>query len=123
MRSRGYEREGLGELTRKLRRQPTLAEDRLWQALRRKALGTKFRRQVPYGCYILDFVSLECALVIEVDGGQHQDNPTDRARDAWLRERGLTVLRYWNNQVMMDLPTVLADIDLARRAAKKPPAP
>lgn len=123
MRSRCFEREGLADLARELRHQPTLAEDRLWQAVRRKALGAKFRRQVPYGRYILDFLAIDCSLAIEVDGSQHRDNLYDQERDSWLRARGLTVLRFWNNEITDELPAVLAAIHQAIQAKRMPPPP
>jgi very-short-patch-repair endonuclease len=63
------------KLQKKLRNAPTDAERTLWQQLRARQLeGCKFRRQHPYGDYILDFVCLEKKIVVEVDGGQHADN-------------------------------------------------
>ncbi|KTS78306.1 DNA (cytosine-5-)-methyltransferase [Pseudomonas oryzihabitans] len=86
---------------RSLRRNQTDAERALWQHLRGKRLqGLKFRRQHPHGRYILDFVCLEARLVIELDGGQHQDSPADRERDAWLQARGFQILRFWNHDVL-----------------------
>jgi very-short-patch-repair endonuclease len=59
------------------------------------------------GNYIVDFVCLEKRLVVEVDGGQHADRASyDGERDAWLRERGFRVLRFWNNDVMQNIDGV-----------------
>ena len=88
---------------RDLRREPTDAERRLWRALRlRRFASRKFRRQVPMGSYILDFACLEARLVIEVDGSQHLDQQRAHhvVRDAWLREQGYRVLRFWDSQVL-----------------------
>lgn len=97
---------------RRLRRQPTDAEVRLWQYLRRRQLaGCRFRRQYPVGPYIVDFACLEPRLVVEVDGGQHAAAlEYDRHRSAFLASRGYRVLRYWNNQVLHETAAVVADI-------------
>jgi very-short-patch-repair endonuclease len=87
---------------RALRKNPTEVERQLWRHLRLWQLdGHKFRRQQPIGNYIVDFVCLEKRLVVEVDGGQHADRGShDAERDAWLREQGFTVLRFWNHEVL-----------------------
>jgi len=93
---------------RALRRGQTDAERLLWYHLRGKRLqGHKFRRQHPYGRYILDFVCLEARLVIELDGGQHQGSANDRERDAWLETQGLQTLRFWNHDVLTQPDAVL----------------
>ena len=85
---------------RKLRRTMTEAEHRLWRALRARRLAhAKFRRQVPLGPYIADFLSRRPRLLIEVDGGQH-GGPRDATRDRHLAERGYRTLRLWNVDVM-----------------------
>ncbi len=96
----------------RLRATMTDAEQRLWYHLRgRRFMGLKFRRQMPLGRYVVDFVCLEQRLVLELDGGQHVDRTgADQDRDAWLRACGFRVLRFWNNEVMEDLPGVLARI-------------
>ena len=85
----------------------TDAEQLLWRHLRNRELGVyKFRRQKPIGPFIVDFVSLEAGLVIELDGGQHLDDSVyDAKRDRWLREQGYLVKRYWNHQVFNELVT------------------
>lgn len=85
---------------RELRANMTDAERRLWGNLRQRTLGFRFRRQAPIGPYITDFVCFEKRLVVEVDGGQHWGSRSDQARDAWLREQGFTVLRFWNHEVL-----------------------
>ena len=89
---------------RRLRKQSTDAEKSLWRLLRSRQLGGhKFRRQAPLGRYIVDFLCLERKLVIEIDGGMHQLRANaDRARSKWLEERGYRVLRFWNNQVLLE---------------------
>ena len=85
------------ERVRKLRREQTDAERALWAKLRNKWLhGLKFRRQQPVGPYVVDFVSFETRLVVEVDGGQH-NRPDVRVADmewtSWLERNGYQVLR------------------------------
>ena len=105
------------DLARKLRRQQTDAERTLWAQLSsRRMQGVKFRRQQPIGPYIVDFVSLERRLVIEVDGGHHGEEVTmirDRERAIWLKERGYEVIRFWNNDVQGNLEGVLDKISEA----------
>ena len=110
---------------RSMRRQPTPPEQRLWNALRRRALdGHLFRRQAPVGPFILDFYCPACAIVVEVDGATHADPATDRNRDAWLHAHGIRVLRFWNNDVMANLPGVLEVIGAALRSGPSPqPSP
>jgi very-short-patch-repair endonuclease len=87
-------------IAKRLRKRQTEAEKRLWSHLKAKQLnGIKFRRQEPLGEYIVDFVSFDKKLVIELDGGQHAGDIRDAARDAWLHSQGFTVLRLWNNEV------------------------
>ena len=95
--------------SRRLRRDLTTAEQILWRALRQRQIGNyKFRRQYPIGNYVLDFVCLEAGLVIEVDGGQHQENTGyDQDRTLWLEQQGFRILRFWNNEVMSNLDAVL----------------
>lgn len=96
---------------RKLRQDQTEAEKRLWYVLRaRRFLGLKFRRQAPIGPFIVDFLCKERRLVIEADGGQHADNPRDRARGQWLEDNGYTVLRFWNSDILTNTSGVLARI-------------
>jgi len=91
-----------------LRHQMTEAENLLWRHLRAHRLGgAKFRRQQPIGPYIVDFVHFGARLVVEVDGGQHNESPTDARRDAWLRSQGFRVLRFWNNEILQSAEAVL----------------
>ena len=87
---------------RALRRDDTQAEARLWNALRDRRLGGwKWRRQVPQGNYIVDFLCIEAALVVELDGSQHQDQlEYDARRTAYLGRKGLTVIRFPNGAVL-----------------------
>lgn len=101
------------ERARRLRRDSTEAEMKLWLALKdRRLRGLKFRRQHPFGRFTLDFYCAEAALVVEVDGGQHAEITAarDAGRTALLERRGLLVLRFWNNEVLETLEGVLARI-------------
>jgi very-short-patch-repair endonuclease len=105
---------------RAMRRVPTDAERKIWFLLRDRRLdGIKFRRQVPFGPYILDFVCFERRLVVEVDGGQHADSQSDKVRDTRLQARGFRVVRYWNTDVLENPDGVLTDL-LAHLAAQDP---
>lgn len=96
---------------RRMRSAPTEAEERLWGALRNRRLDTlKFRRQVPIGRFIADFVCMEAKLIVEVDGTQHAENARDLVRDKELEQRGFRVLRFWNDDVMRDLDAVCETI-------------
>jgi len=106
-------------LARALRGRQTDAERVLWARLRDRQLGgTKFRRQQPLGQYIVDFISLDRRVVVEVDGGQHVENgeaKRDEERTAWLESRGYQVLRFWNNDVLLNMEGVLERIMQAVR--------
>ncbi len=98
---------------RELRDGMTVAERVLWKRLRYENLGPKFRRQHPIGQFIVDFYSRECNLVIELDGGVHQEteiHERDEAREEYLKSLGLCVKRYKNTDVLDHLNDVVADI-------------
>ena len=90
-----------------MRREPTFTERALWRLLRdRRLAGLKFRRQVPIGDYIVDFLCVSHHLVVEADGPMH-DAARDAIRDAWLRSKRFRVLRFANSQIMLDPDSVL----------------
>ena len=95
---------------RRLRRNTTDAERALWRVLSRGQLdGQRFRRQHPVGRYVVDFACVPAKLVVEVNGGQHDEQrDADEARDSWLRTRGYRVLRFWNHDVLR-APRVVAE--------------
>ena len=99
---------------RQLRQKQTDAERALWMRLRRKQVEeVRFRRQQPVGPYIVDFASFEKKLVIEIDGSQHNGEKVkdrDEQRAMWLKERGYHVLRFWNNEVLLNMEGVLERI-------------
>jgi very-short-patch-repair endonuclease len=126
--------EGLGErgldvfaqglkYARELRKQQTPHEHTLWQQLRAKRFsGYKFRRQQPLGRFIVDFVCFSQRLIVELDGSQHAEAAEyDAQRDAWLKQSGYRVLRFWNNDWAMQREAVLETIWDALQAA--PPLP
>jgi very-short-patch-repair endonuclease len=99
---------------KKLRANTTPHERILWRALRELPLeGTHFRRQAPIGPYVVDFFCPAKRLVIELDGGHHNDDETakrDRERQRWLEKEGYRVVRFWNSEVAADLAAVLERI-------------
>jgi very-short-patch-repair endonuclease len=108
-------------LARRLRRDSTDAERRLWHRLRaRSILGLKFVRQEPIGPYVVDFICRERRLIVELDGGQHADSKADVVRDQWLTEHGYRVLRFWNNDLMANTDGVLETIAAALNAETSP---
>jgi very-short-patch-repair endonuclease len=92
-----------------LRKNPTDAERKLWAYLRLRQLGGyKFRRQHPIGPYIVDFICIQRKLIIEVDGGQHDESKSYHLkRDRWLEKKGFRVLRIWNNEVLTNIENVM----------------
>jgi very-short-patch-repair endonuclease len=93
---------------RRLRRDATDAELKLWNRLRaRTTNGFKFVRQEPIGPYFVDFLCRQQRLIIEVDGGQHATDRRDAVRERWLVARGYRVLRFWNNDVLGNVDGVL----------------
>jgi very-short-patch-repair endonuclease len=86
----------------------TEAERRIWQLLRSHQINEyKFRRQVPIGRYIADFVCHEARLIVEIDSGQHDSSsPQEAERSGSLRNEGYRILRFWNNEVLANLDGV-----------------
>ncbi len=107
---------------RNLRVASTDVERLLWTHLRGRRLGNfKFRRQLPIGGYIVDFVCVETRLVVELDGGQHSEHSAyDSHRTAILEKSGFRVLRIWNDEVLKNLEGVLVEI---LRQSETPPSP
>jgi len=110
----------LTERARQLRKTMTDAEKLLWNKLKGRQLGVKFRRQQPIGRFIVDFVSFESRLIVEVDGGQHFENKRDKERDEWLRKQGFKVIRFWNMDVLANIEGVL---EVIRRSLSPSPNP
>jgi len=99
---------------RKLRVEQTPAEAKLWARLRNGAVeGVAFRRQHPIGDYVLDFYAPSVRLAVELDGSQHNEiahRGRDQRRDAWLAEKGIRTLRFWNLDVLKDIEVVMDTI-------------
>jgi very-short-patch-repair endonuclease len=112
---------------RRLRRDMTDAERRLWQGLRQWPEGrAHFRRHATIGPYFVDFACHTNRLVIELDGGQHGHGPEasrDAARDAFLRANGYRILRFWNHDVLTNTEGVLTVIATAMDASADTPHP
>src|ERR1700686_937795 len=112
------------ERARDLRQAMTKAEAALWYQLRSRRLnGFKFVRQEPIGPYTVDLICREHRLIIEVDGGQHADSPSDVVRDKWLADHNYRILRFWNNDVLGNMSGVLETIATALAARPPPPRP
>ena len=97
------------EFARTLRKNQTDAENWLWRNLRNRELGGwKFRRQYWIGKYVVDFVCVEKKLIIELDGGQRAlQVEQDDQRSKFLKEKGYQVIRFWNNEVLLEGEAVL----------------
>ena len=95
-------------IRRNLRRTQTPQEIILWSKLRSRGTGYKWKRQVSIGKYIIDFYCPEKRLAVEIDGIQHDDNKEyDVERTEYLKTQGITVLRFWNNEVNTNIEGVL----------------
>lgn len=103
------------------RKNETDAERAIWRFLKGKKFQEyKFRRQHPIGPYFVDFVCLKYKLVVEIDGGQHCENPKDEIRTEFLQSKGFDVLRFWNNDVLQNMEGVLhtLSLTLSRKSGK-----
>src|SRR6202051_1117463 len=99
---------------KRLRANTTPHERTLWRALKELPVDdTHFRRQAPIGPYVVDFLCPAAHLVIELDGGHHNEDETakrDRVRQRWLEQEGYRVVRFWNSEITSDLHAVLERI-------------
>ena len=102
------------ETAKRLRNNQTPHERALWLALKRLPMkGSHFRRQAPIGKYVVDFLCPALKLVVEIDGGHHNEAGTeisDIRRQRWLESEGYTVLRFWNSEITSDMEAVLSRI-------------
>lgn len=104
----------LKALARENRKNPTKAEERIWFELlqNKQMLGYRFLRQKPIDRFIADFYCAALKLVIEIDGSIHDQKPEhDEERTIELNKRGITVVRYTNDEVLNDIASVRADIE------------
>jgi very-short-patch-repair endonuclease len=101
-------------VAKKLRANTTPHERALWRALKELPVeGTHFRRQAPIGTYVVDFLCPAKSLIVELDGGHHNDDETakrDRERQVWLEQQGYRVIRFWNSDVTGNLNAVMERI-------------
>ena len=108
---------------RAMRKEPTEAERKLWWHLRHRlpVSNAHFRRQVRIGRYIVDFASHRAKLVIEIDGGQHAEQATaDAVRTRFIEGEGYRVVRFWNNEVLTNIDSVLEAIASALATTPDP---
>ncbi len=97
-----------------LRKNMTTAEKKFWSLVRANQLGVHFRRQVPFGPYILDFLCLSVKLAVELDGSQHFEKEAreyDKRRDEYLNAHGFTVMRFTNREFLTNTDGVMNYID------------
>ena len=111
-------RKRLTRIAQRLRAEPTDAEQRLWSRVRANQLGAHFTRQCQIGGAVVDFACRALRLAIELDGGQHADNPADQDRTRMIEAYGYRVIRFWNNDVLQNtdgvLQVIAQEIALAR---------
>ena len=114
-------------LAKTLRKRMTRAEVLVWQRLRRRQIMSGyFRRQVPVGPFVVDFLCARARLVIEIDGAQHAlRRRYDAARTRFLERRGYAVIRFWNHEVFANLDgvveTIAAHLQQPVSLGKSPP--
>ena len=90
-------------LARNLRKNSTIQERRLWNLLKNRQFhNLKFKRQQPIGDYIVDFICKDAKIIIEIDGGQHNEPENieyDKSRTEYLNTLGYKIIRFWNNEI------------------------
>jgi very-short-patch-repair endonuclease len=107
----GFISHKMKERSRDLRRNQTDVKRILWRYLKaRQVNGWRFRRQHPIGPYIADFACVEAKLIVEADGGQHAESSRDAIRDQRLRDVGWRILRFWNSDILTNMPGVIDTI-------------
>lgn len=107
---------GTTQRARSFRQGDNQAEALLWSELKNSQLGGhKFTRQFPIGPYFADFCCRKEKLVVELDGSQHAESEYDRRRDAFMREQGYSVMRFWSHEVLKQkraiCETILSALD------------
>jgi very-short-patch-repair endonuclease len=111
------------QFAKQMRAEPTKAERLLWRRLREDIAlsGSHFRRQALMGPFIVDFVSRKARLVIELDGGQHDEQgAADARRTRQIEASGCRVLRFWNNDVLGNIEGVLTELQSALTPTPNP---
>jgi very-short-patch-repair endonuclease len=108
---------------KKLRANTTPHERILWRALKELPIkGTHFRRQAPIGPYVIDFFCPAKRLIVELDGGHHNEDAVverDSERQAWLEQQGYRVIRFWNSEVTSNLNAVMEQIYIELYGARE----
>ena len=98
-------------LARNLRKNSTIQERRLWNLLKNRQFhNLKFKRQQPLGDYIVDFICKEAKIIIEIDGGQHNEPENieyDKTRTEYLNTLEYKVIRFWNNEIYENIEGVV----------------
>jgi very-short-patch-repair endonuclease len=110
---------------RRMRKDATDAERKLWSLVRNRRLqGYKFRRQIWIGSFIVDFVCEQAQLIVEIDGDQHSMQLSyDLERTRYFKARGFRVIRYWNNEVLARTDAVAEDLRRVLSDISQPPSP
>ncbi|MBL0008828.1 MAG: endonuclease domain-containing protein [Saprospiraceae bacterium] len=99
------------KIARQLRKNPTKAEAFLWEYLRKNQMGRRFRRQHPTWLYVVDFYCHPLRLIIEIDGGIHEEAEqqiNDKEKTENLESLGLHIIRFSNEQVLFDIDNTLS---------------
>ena len=123
---RTYNNLNLKTFAKSNRKESTKSEKIIWNLIRNKKINARFRRQHQIGDYVVDFVSIEKKLIIEIDGGQHnneQDVKYDEKRTLFLKNLGFKVIRFWNNDVLNNLDGVYDIINETLRDWRPHPSP
>ena len=123
---RTYNNLNLKTFAKSNRKESTKSEKIIWNLIRNKKIGARFRRQHQIGDYVIDFVSIEKKLIIEIDGGQHnneQDVKYDEKRTLYLKNLGFKVIRFWNNDVLNNLDGVYDIISKILQGERPHPNP
>lgn len=114
------------QIAKNMRSNMTKEEVKLWNILRAKRFyNYKFKRQVPIGNYIVDFLCKEKNLIVEIDGGQHNEKLNkikDIKRTNYLESKGYKVIRFWNNEVWNNIEGVCSTLKKELEALCPPPA-
>ena len=107
--------DSLKQNARFLRKNMTPQERKLWQIIRnRQFYGLKFLRQYVLGKYIVDFICMEKKIIIELDGGQHNEDKNiiyDQDRTEYLKAKRFTVVRFWNNEIDNNIDGVYLELE------------
>ncbi len=111
-------------LARILRNNLTPAERKFWYTVNKGQTGFKFRRQYSIDPHhIVDFICLQKRLIVEIDGGQHSENTSDKERDEYFNRKGFTVIRFWNNDILNNIDGCYQSLIYALKQENPSPYP